>query len=104
MDLKASKSSSPSGKASIIENQDKVNVMIFLANPSTASLSAQLYLGTCSQLGKISNKLNPLSGGRSDTIIETSFDNLISQAPVAVVVTRNSSKTKVYDFCADLKQ
>lgn len=102
MDIKKIPTQSLSGKASVIENGAKTIVMLKIANPPLASLSAKLQTGTCAQPTNTKYNLNTLADGESETELDISFDDLLLQIPVSIGVSKGN--TKGYDFCGDMNQ
>lgn len=91
------------GTATLRESGAKVVVSVYLQNSlDKGQQPAHLHLGSCKKLGEIKYPLNSLVNGKSETVLNTSYDSLLSQKPLALNVHKSSSQMKVNVACADL--
>lgn len=96
--------SSESGTAKISEVDGKVMVAIELTGaPATTAQPAHLHVGTCPGVGDIKYPLTNVVNGKSETTLETTFDTLMTELPLALNVHKSTPQIKVYVACGDLK-
>ncbi len=79
-----------SGKVSLNNVDGKAKVVIELTNAAKDSKqSAALYQGTCDTYTDLVFELQPLSDGKSETLLTVSTQNVLDRSPLVVVVTKS---------------
>lgn len=103
IDLKAAKNSSESGTATLREEGGKVMVTLDLVNaPKAAPQPAHIHAGKCPNVGAIKFPLTSIIDGKSQTTIDTGFDELKSMLPLAINVHKSATQSATYVSCGDL--
>jgi len=83
--------------------KDTTNVVIALNGaPKGVSQPAHIHVGSCKTLGAASHPLTNVVNGKSETILDISYDNLWKEVPFAVNVHKSSAEAKIYTACADV--
>lgn len=92
------------GQAVLTEAEGKTTVSITLENyPKATPQPAHIHVGACASLGEVKYALNNVVNGKSETTIEASLADLVSQMPLAINVHKSASQATVYVACGDLK-
>ena len=103
--LREQSDSSQSGKATIEERNDGTKVTIELSNePRGATEPAHIHFGSCPNPGAVKYPLNPVMNGRSETLINSSYDTVVSGGPLAVNVHESAQKLNAYVACGNLEE
>lgn len=96
--------SSESGTAKISEVDGKVKVAVELNGaPATTPQPAHIHVGTCPGVGDVKYPLTNVVNGKSETVLETTFDALMAELPLALNVHKSTPLIKTYVSCGDLK-
>lgn len=97
-------SSGVSGDALLIEEGSKTRVLLRLDRTTAGKrLPAHVHLGACPAPGEVKYSLSDVVDGKSSTVVDASFDSLISGLPLAINVHKSADETSVYFACGDLK-
>lgn len=103
IDLKASKDSSESGKATLTEEGGKVMVKLEMTGaPKGVSQPAHIHLGKCPDVGAVKFPLTSVVDGMSETTIDTTLDQLKSMMPIAINVHKSAAQSSIYVSCGDI--
>ena len=78
-------------------------VLIQLKSDNLTDGIAMIYKGACSGSGESVYPLVKLEEGKSQTVWETSLDQVEAQLPLSVKVFKDSKNLTTYTRCADLK-
>lgn len=94
-----------SGKATLTETNGKVKVLLELNTVDMLKdpQPAHIHKGACPKPGDVVYPLTNVINGKSETIIDTTMDNLKKQFPLAINVHKSASESSVYTACGDLK-
>ena len=63
---------------------------------------AHLHESSCEDLGPIAYPLDNIINSRSETLIDVSLDQLLSELPLAVNVHKSVSEAKIYSACGNI--
>lgn len=103
VDLKAAKNSTQSGTAMLKEENDKVMVSLDLMNaPKGIVQPAHIHTGSCPNVGAVKYPLTSPVNGRSETTLDTTFDQLKTMLPLAINVHKSATQSSTYVSCGDL--
>ncbi len=99
--------SGQNGTVVLSEEDGKTKVVINLTAAPGASVSASqpahIHDGSCPTPGAVKYPLTNVVNGKSETIIDTTIDQLKSSLPLAVNVHKSPTEIAVYTACGDLK-
>lgn len=102
--LEPQNGSGRSGIAVLTELQGKIKVVMNLSGPSGGvKRPAHIHIGSCSDIGAVKYPLTSLENGVSQTNLDISLDQLITQIPLAINVHKSSDEPSVYLACGDIK-
>lgn len=95
--------SGESGTATLWEVDGSLIVSLNLTGaPPAEPQPAHIHNGSCEDLGGINYPLTEVTDGVSDTSLEMSLDELLSQNPQAINVHLSVEQANVYVACGDL--
>lgn len=95
--------SGESGKAVIVAEGGKTRLTLELTGvPESAEQPAHLHAGVCGELKEVKYSLEPVKGGRSETILSVAFRDLLAQWPLAVGVHRSADELQTFVACGEL--
>lgn len=99
--LQSGKSFNTNGSATLSATAEGVWVSLSVSNTpfSSGVYPAFIHEGTCLGMGPVLYLLTPVSGGESDTLLSTSFENLRGQLPIAINVNKSNSELDVSVTC-----
>ncbi len=102
--LGAQNNSNESGTAKFIEKEaGKLKVVLALTgSPAGVSEPAHIHAGSCVNLGGPKYTLTPLVGGKSETMLDITLDQLLSELPLAVNVHKSATEASVYVSCGNI--
>ncbi|MBI2591005.1 MAG: CHRD domain-containing protein [Candidatus Blackburnbacteria bacterium] len=101
--LASENNSSETGTAFLKEADGKVVVTLAVENsPKGVTQPAHIHTGTCPNPGEVKYPLNSLVDGKSETTLNVSVNDLLSQMPLAVNVHKSVAKAKVSVSCGDI--
>lgn len=102
--LSTQNNSGESGTATLKEENGKVKVTLNLTGaPASVSQPAHVHLGSCTSLGGVKHSLMYPLNGKSETTLDTTFDQLKAGLPLAINVHKSETEAGVYVSCGDLK-
>ncbi len=102
-DLKEQNVSGEHGQVYWEEKNGKVVVTIDLVGePKSASQPAHLHVGTCQNPGAIKYPLSNVVGGKSETTLNVSYDQLKQDLPLIANVHKSDAEIKTYVACGDV--
>jgi len=91
------------GKAILKEIQGKTVVKLSLQGfPPDISQPAYIHEGFCPAVGKVKYTLNSLKNGQSETTLDVTLDQVLSQLPLAINIRKSASRSDVYFACGNL--
>lgn len=91
------------GNALISEENGAVRVRVSVKNaPRGISQPAHLHIGTCIDTGEVKYPLNNVVNGLSDTTLQVSFKDLVSQGPLVLNVHKSANQINQYVSCGNL--
>lgn len=96
--------SGETGKATIKDEGGKAEVYIELINYPGNPQPAHIHAGSCSSLGAVKYPLSAVADGKSETKLNISAEQVLSQLPLAVNVHRSAAEIKEYAACGDIKK
>jgi plastocyanin len=91
------------GEATLSERLGKAHVVLVLNNAPTTAQPAHIHMGSCAKLGAVKYNLNPVTNGRSETDLEVSLAEVLSNQPIAVNVHKSTQQVNTYVSCGDVK-
>lgn len=102
--LAAQSNSGQSGTATISDNNGKaqVTITLFAATESTTSQPAHIHTGSCPTPGGVTYPLAAVSNGSSQTMLEVSVSQLLSELPLAINVHASETQINTYVACGDI--
>lgn len=93
-----------SGIAVLAEIQGKVKVVMNLSGPSGGVLRpAHIHSGSCPDVGAVKYPLSSLADGASQTDLDISLDELMTQQPLAINIHKSSDEPSIYLACGNIK-
>ncbi|HTM68802.1 MAG TPA: hypothetical protein VL426_05915 [Candidatus Binatia bacterium] len=92
-----------SGKALLVEQEDKTKVMLNLNGTTQGhTYPAHIHLGACPTPGEVKYSLASVAEGKSVTLVDASFDAIVSGLPLAINVHKSDTEISTYVACGDL--
>lgn len=96
--------SGQSGTATFLAEGDKTKVTLTMIGKAFSSPQpSHIHVGKCPNPGVVKYPLNNVVGGKSETIISVSIEDLFADLPLAVNVHESAEKASIYTACGDLK-
>lgn len=90
------------GVATLSEEGGKVKVTLSMSgSPLGVIQPAHIHIGSCPEVGAVKYPLTFPENGNSDTLLDTTLDELRSQLPLAINVHKSSQEAKIYVACGD---
>ncbi len=102
--VNAQSNSGENGKAAIKDEDGKAEIYIELSNYPSNPQPAHIHTGSCSNLGAVKYPLSAVVNGKSETKLNISAEQLLSQLPLAVNVHKSAAEIKAYAACGDIKK
>lgn len=91
------------GTAMLKEEGGKIMVMIDLNGaPEGIKQPAHIHLGNCPEVGEVKYPLTSLENGKSETMLNLTFDELKKYLPLAINVHKSETEGKIYTACGNL--
>lgn len=81
--------SKQTGIATLVETLGKVKIIIDLINYSNEFQPAYIQAGNCGDLGVVKYTLESVAEGSSETLLDTSLDNLLGQLPLVINIKKD---------------
>lgn len=104
VDLSTQNNSGQSGKAVLTEVDGKVKVILNITGkPSTVAQPAHIHVSNCATIGAVKYPLTSVTNGASQTTLDVSLDQLVSQLPLSINVHKSAAEASVYVACGDIK-
>ncbi len=101
--LASENKSNEAGSATITKTGDKVKVAITLTGaPKGASQPAHIHLGSCDKPGAIKYPLPDIMNGASETTVNVSYEQLMSELPLSINVHKSAKEIKTYVACGNI--
>ena len=96
--------SSESGTATLTKEGDKqTKVVLSVKGASESAQPVHIHKGTCANLDpKPAYPLSPLTGGKSETVVNASFEDL-EKGGYAINGHKSAQDLKTYVFCGEIK-
>jgi len=103
INLNQQSGSGQSGQLVLAEAGEKTKAVLTVANyDENVGQPAHLHESSCDDLGPVAYPLNNVLNGRSETMIDISFDKLISELTLSVNVHKSSAEPGIYVSCGDI--
>lgn len=102
--VNAQSNSGETGKATIKDEGGKAEVYIKLSSYPGNPQPAHIHAGSCNNLGAVKYPLSAVADGKSETKLNISTEQLLSQLPLAVNVHKSAAEIKAYAACGDIKK
>lgn len=97
--------SGESGIATLSESDGKTLVTLVLDEaPAGVTQPAHIHTGSCETIGGVKYPLTSPVDGVSETLLDLSFDQLLSELPLAINVHKSVSEASVYVACGDITE
>ena len=101
--LQPQNNSGESGTATLTKEGQKTKVVLSVPGAPAEAQPTHIHKGTCSNLDpKPAYPLAPLSGGKSETVVNASLDEL--EKGYAINGHKSAQDLKTYVFCGEIKQ
>ncbi len=97
--------SGENGIAFMLESGDgnvQVDLSVSGAPQGVTAQPAHIHLGSCANLGAVKYPLTAVTADSSSTVLEVSFDKLMSELPLAINVHKSATEAGVYVACGDI--
>lgn len=89
--------------ASLVEKDGKVLVVLnVMGTPIDIPQPAHIHLGACPTPGKVEYPLTNVLNGLSETLLDTSMEDLKKNLPLAINIHKSENEIKDYVACGDL--
>jgi hypothetical protein len=99
----AQNNSGEGGTAVLSDENGKTKVVLNITGqPANVLQPAHIHTGSCANLGGVKYPLTFPMNGKSETTIDVSLDQLLTQLPLAINVHKSASEITVYTACADI--
>jgi hypothetical protein len=95
--------SSESGKVTLTEKDGKTMVSIMLDNGPATPQPAHIHTGACPTPGAVKYPLTNVVNGKSETTIDETLQDLMTQLPLAINIHKSVAESKTYVACGDIK-
>jgi len=102
--LSAQNDSGESGTATISKDNEGIQVVVSLNGAPSSAQPAHIHIGSCADLGGVKYPLSNVLSGSSETKVDLSLDQLLSELPLAVNVHKSPEEIAVYVACGDITQ
>ena len=93
-----------SGIAVLAETSGKVKVVVNLSGSNEVARPAHIHVGSCPDVGAVKYPLTSLNEGASQTDLDVSLDQLMTQLPLAINIHKSSDEPSIYLACGDILQ
>ena len=100
--LSAQNNSGESGTATMKREGGKTKVKLDLAAAPSTPQPAHVHTGSCENLGGVKSPLTASVEGESETTLNVSFTQLLSELPLAINVHKSSEEVNVYVACGNI--
>lgn len=87
----------------ISETQAKVSVEVTGA-PAGTDQPMHIHTGSCPNVGAVKYPLNNLVGGKSETVLNVTVEQLMAELPLGLNVHKSSGEANVYVACGNLPE
>lgn len=102
--LDPQQNSTESGTAQLSEVDGKVIVTLNLMGyPSSTPQPAHIHDGSCPNVGAIKYSLSDVINGKSETVLNTTLKQLMSELPLLVNIHKSQTESKIYSSCGDIR-
>lgn len=91
-----------SGSATLIPEGEKTRIIINLANAPNYSQSVYIIEGYCARPGNAKYSLESLNKGRSESLLDLPFKEIIKQLPLAIGVYRPTQTEQINIACGNI--
>ncbi len=91
-----------SGKALLVEQNDQTKVMINLDGGAGLTMPSHIHLGACPTPGDVKWPLADVIDGKSVTLVQASFDEVVAGLPLAINVHKSATEIGTYTSCGDI--
>lgn len=96
--------SKQNGAALLTEENGKTRVMVTLPSaPKGSDQPAHIHLGACPAITAVKFSLNDVIDGTSNTLVESTFDQIVTMLPLSINVHKSTTDLKSYVACGELK-
>ena len=102
IDLSSQNDSGESGTATITEEEGKAKVVLSLSGSLAAPQPAHIHTGSCADLGGVKYPLTSPVSGVSETMLDVSANDILSQLPLAINVHKSVEEISTYVACGDI--
>ena len=103
--MTAQNASGQTGTATLTPMDGKTKVVVAIpAGAIGVPQPAHIHMGVCPNPGAVVHPLTSVAGGKSETILDISFDALYEKLPLAINVHKSKEEAKVYTSCGDLSK
>ena len=104
-DLEEQNNSTESGTATLKEVDGQMVVTLILTGaPKGVTKPAHIHSNTCADIGGVVYPLTFPVDGHSETTLDTTFDKMTAQMPLALNVHKSAAESNIYVACGDLPQ
>lgn len=85
----------------VSDTQTKVSVEITSA-PAGTDQPMHIHIGSCPNVGAVKYPLNSLVNGKSETVLNVTVEQLVSELPLGLNVHKSSGEAGIYVACGNL--
>lgn len=94
-----------SGDATFEEKDGKVLINLDVTDIGVANgQPAHIHIGTCPGLGEIVYPLDNVVNGESETILDTTINQIKKQLPLAINIHKSTNEINMYTSCGEIPQ
>lgn len=102
--MSAQNDSGQNGTATISEADGKASVVLSMSSlVDSNDQPAHIHLGTCANIGGVKYPLTNIKDGSSETLLDVSIADLLSQGELAINAHKSVAEVSVYTSCGDIK-
>jgi plastocyanin len=104
--LMTQNNSGQSGTATISKADEKTKVVIDITTPAgatgTTTQPAHIHESLCATIGAVKYPLANVVNGKSETMLDVSYDALMNAGPLSLNIHKSATDVKIYVACGDL--
>lgn len=103
VNVSSQNNSGESGTATLRAMEGKTHVKLALIGaPSSVTQPAHIHTGSCAAIGGVKYPLTFPVDGTSETMLDISLQQLLSELPLAINVHKSPQEASVYVACGDI--
>ena len=92
-----------SGTATLTQMEEGLKVVLGLNGaPENVSQPAHIHLNNCANIGGVKHPLTFPLNGKSETLVDTTLQEILNNLPLSVNIHKSTSEASVYVSCGDI--